>query len=123
MSGAACTKETSCTARMGIRIRKAIRTAPLRTRDVTTIANHRGIMWESQRTGKESTSATAKPPSNMMGTVGENHMIRAKTSSPRMTSTIRVRLEIRIGVGLYLPDTERDLCVDRFPRATANLHV
>jgi hypothetical protein len=34
-----------------------------------------------------------------MGTVGENHMIRAKTSSPRMTSTIRVRLEIRIGVG------------------------
>jgi hypothetical protein len=108
---------------MGIRIRKAIRTAPLRTRNVTTIANHRGIMWESQRTGKESTSATAKPPSNIIGTVGENHIIRAKTRSPRVTSTVRVRLEIRIGVGSYLPDTGRVLCVDRFLRATANLHV
>src|SRR3954454_10906689 len=123
MSGRDCTKETSCTARMGIRIRKAIRIAPLRTRNVTTIANHRGIMRESQRIGKESTSATAKPPSNMIGTVGENHMIRAKTRSPRMTSTVRVRLEIRIGVGLYLPDTGRVLCVDLFLRATANLHV
>jgi hypothetical protein len=40
-----------------------------------------------------------------------------------MTSTVRVRLEIRIGVGRYLPDTERVLCVDRFLRATANLRV
>src|SRR5215210_239435 len=119
MSGAACTKETSCTARMGMRIKKARMAAPPSTRNVTSMANHRGMMWESQRTGNESTSATAKPPSNTTGTVGENHMIRARRTSPSTTSTVRVRLEMRIGVGRNLPGSARFW--ERFLRVTAIL--
>src|SRR5215210_1375462 len=121
MSGAACTKETSCAARMGMRIKKASRAAPPSTRNVTSMANHRGMMWESQRTGNESTSATAKPPSNTTGTVGENHMIRARRISPSTTSTVRVRLEMRIGVGRNLPGSARVLFRERFLRVTAIL--
>src|SRR5215218_6783240 len=119
MSGAACTKETSCTVRMGMRIKKASRAAPPSTRNVTSMANHRGMMWESQRTGNESTSATAKPPSNTTGTVGENHMISTRRTSPSTTSTVRVRLEMRIGVGRNLPGSARVLLRERFLRVTA----
>src|SRR5829696_5599064 len=121
MSGAACTKETSCTVRVGMRIKKASRAAPPSTRNVTSMANHRGMMWESQRTGNESTSATAKPPSNTTGTVGENHMIRARRTSPSTTSTVRVRLEMRIGVGRNLPGSARVRFRERFLRVTAIL--
>jgi hypothetical protein len=86
-----------------MRIRKASKPRPTRIRRVISMANHRGMIWESQRTGNERTSDTAKPPSKTTGTVGENHMIRARTRMARTRSTVLVRLEIRIGVGRYLP--------------------
>jgi hypothetical protein len=63
------------------------------------MASPRGIKCDSQRTGKESAIARAKPPSSTTGTVGAYHMISASATNPRTKSTVRVRLEIRMGVG------------------------
>ena len=104
-----------------MRIRKASKARPMSARNVTTMANHRGMMRESQRTGNERTSATAKPPSRTMGTVGEYHMIRARTRRPSATSTVRVRPEMGIGVGRYLPVSVPAFFRERFLRATAIL--
>ena len=85
ISGTALTNETSCTIRMGTRIRKARVTIPANTRKVMSIANHRGMRWDSQRTGNERTSASAKPPSRTIGTVGAAHMRSASVMRPSTT--------------------------------------
>ena len=99
MCGTALTNEMSCTIRMGTRTRKARVTMPANSRKVTSIANHRGMRWESHRTGNEKTSASAKPPSRTTGTVGAAHMRSASAMRPSTRSAVLVRLEMRIGVG------------------------
>jgi hypothetical protein len=99
MCGTALTNETSCTIRMGTRTRKARETILANSRKVMSIANHRGMRWESQRTGNERTSASAKPPSRTTGTVGAAHMKSPSAMAPSTRSTVLVRLEMRIGVG------------------------
>jgi hypothetical protein len=53
----------------------------------------------SQRTGKESATATEKPPSTVAGTAGEAHIRNAKRRKQSTTITVRVRRVTGIGVG------------------------
>src|ERR687893_558227 len=45
-------------------------------------------------------SASATPPSNIIGTLGESHIRSTSATTPAKRSTFLVRLEIWIGVGL-----------------------
>src|SRR5829696_3668768 len=54
---------------------------------------------ESQRTGKESASASAKPPTTVESTLGTYQTTTPSTTSPARIRVVRVRLEIGIGVG------------------------
>jgi hypothetical protein len=85
--------------RIGTTKSEARAPAPVRIKKVAAMASPRGIRWDSQRTGKESAIAKAKPPSSTTGTVGANHMSSTRARTPSTTSTVRVRLEIRMGVG------------------------
>src|SRR5215210_2992505 len=75
-------------------------TNPTRTRKLTRVAHLRGIKRERARTGKEMCSASATPPSNMIGTLGESHIRSSNSTTAAKRSTFLVRSEIRIGVGL-----------------------
>ena len=72
---------------------------PIRIKKVARIASHRGITRESHRTGKERAIARAKPPSSTTGTVGAAHMSNTRATNPSTRNTLRVLLEIRMGVG------------------------
>jgi len=99
MSGAAFTREANWAMRIGNSKRRARVPMPVRPARVARMASPRGIRCDSHRTGKESAIAAAKPPSSTTGTVGANHMSSTSARPPSTTSTVRVRLEIRIGVG------------------------
>jgi hypothetical protein len=98
ISGAAFTRDASWAMRIGTKTRSARAPAPIKIKKVARMARPRGIKCDSHRTGKESAIATAKPPSRTTGTVGANHISSTRAMTPSTTSTVRVRLEIRMGV-------------------------
>jgi hypothetical protein len=100
--GTALTKAASWAIRTGTRKRSATITAPISSKNVERIASPRGMRRESHRTGNESAIATAKPPRRVTGTVGAAHMSSTSTTSPSTRRTVRVRREIRMGVGRAL---------------------
>lgn len=53
---------------------------------------------ESQRTGKESASASAKPPTTVVSTLGTYQTASPSKTAAARTRAVRVRLEIGIGV-------------------------
>ena len=94
--------------------------SPSKIRKQTRIASPRGITRASHLTGKERGIASAKPPSNTTGTVGANHMSNTRATSPSTSSTLRVLLETRMGVGRRAPPAARPvrsfLCFTGFHR-------
>ena len=94
--GTALTRAANCSAMSGTRKRIASATIPTRSRNERRIARPRGMSRESQRTGND--SASAKPPMTVVSTLGTRQTTNPSTTSTARIRTVRVRLEIRIGV-------------------------
>lgn len=105
--------------RTGTSTKSAKTTSPIRMSNVARIAHPRAINLESQRTGKDSASVTAKPPRSVTGTLGANHISSKSAKSPSNSSALRVRFEILMGVGGWFA------CLDtvRPSRASSSRHV
>src|SRR5215211_7032689 len=83
--------------------------SPMMAKNVVSTANPRdlrGITYESLRTGKESSVASAKPPTTMMRAEGTRHATNtsaAKIATTATTiSTLRTSLGTQMGVGHVL---------------------
>src|SRR5919112_1107219 len=92
--------EISWDIKIGTRTMIATIANPTRVRRLATIAHPRGMKRENARTRKEMGSASANPPSNIIGTLGESHIRSTSATTRAKRSTFLVRLEIQIGVGL-----------------------
>src|SRR5918997_5815443 len=97
--GMALTRAANCSTKSGTRKSAASTKMPTTSRNETRIASPRGMSSESQRTGKESARASTKPPTTVVSTVGTCQITSPSKASTARIRAVRVRLEIRIGVG------------------------
>ncbi len=93
--GTALMRAANCSTTSGTRKSAANTTSPTNSRNERRIASPRGMSRESQRTGKES----AKPPTTVVSTVGTCQITNPNKASTARIRAVRVRFEIRIGVG------------------------
>ena len=99
MAGTASARAVSCLPTNGTRMSAASTTSPSKSKNEPSIASPRGMSRESQRTGNESTRASAKPPTTVVSTLDTYQTTSPIRASTARIKTVRTRFEIRIGVG------------------------
>lgn len=99
MPGNESAREESCCPTSGARKSATSTTSQTKSRNESRIDSPRGMNQESQRTGKESARASAKPPTTVVSTLGTYQITKPSTTSTARIRAVRVRFEIQIGVG------------------------